>query len=90
MAAAVQRSGLPAAPGIGVAIPTGVEKKLLPTIDREACRERNAVKRLINEPNRFHAVATRHEKRAATCWASVVLAAILVCALRSRMHHRLH
>ena len=59
-------------------IPTKADQRSLPAFDRAAYRERNVVERLINRLKQHRRVATRYEKRAATYWAMVTIAAILL------------
>jgi transposase len=64
--------------GIGGVIPHKRNERRHGRFDREAYRERNRVKRLINRLKQFRRVATRYEKRAVNYLAMVVIAAILL------------
>jgi transposase len=64
--------------GIGAVIPTKADQEPLPSFDRAAYRERNGVERLINRLKQFRRIATRYEKRAASYYAMLTVAAILL------------
>jgi transposase len=59
-------------------IPTKADQEPLPTFERAAYRERNAVERLINRLKQWRRVATRYEKRAANYLAMLTIAAVLL------------
>ncbi len=63
---------------IAAVIPTKADQAPLPSFDRAAYRERNAVERLINSLKQWRRIATRYEKREATYRAMVTIAAILL------------
>ncbi len=63
---------------IAAVIPTKADQAPLPSFDRAAYRERNAVERLINRLKQWRRIATRYEKREATYRAMVTIAAILL------------
>lgn len=64
--------------GIGAIIPAKADEAPDSAFDRAAYRQRNVVARLNNRLKRFLRGATRYEKRAANCRATVMLAAILL------------
>ena len=63
---------------IGAVIPTKADEAPVPSFDREVYRERNVIERLINRLKQWRRIATRYEKRAASYFAMLTLAAILL------------
>ena len=64
--------------GIGALLPTKADQEPLPTFDRAAYRERNAIERLFNRLTQQRRVAPGYEKRAANARAMVTREAILL------------
>ena len=48
-----------------------------PTFDKETYRRRNVVERCGNRLKQWRGITTRFEKRAASYWAMVVIAALM-------------
>ncbi len=63
---------------IGAVIPTKADQEPLPTFDRAAYRERNAIERLFNRLTQHRPIAPRYERRTANARAMVTREAILL------------
>ncbi len=64
--------------GVLPVIPANPARKEPAPLDRDLCRLRNQVERLVNRLKQFRAVATRYDKTAESFLAFVHLAAALV------------
>ena len=58
-------------------IPSKSNQRRQPRFDRDVCRQRNRIERLINRLKQFRRIATRYEKRGVNCLAMVTLSMIV-------------
>ena len=58
-------------------IPSKSNQRRQPRFDRDACRQRHRIERMINRFKQFRRIATRYEKRGVNCLAMVMLGMIL-------------
>ena len=64
--------------GITPVIPSRSDQPENPAFDREACRDRNAIERLVGRLKQFRRVATRYEKLDPHYLAFVQIASVIV------------